>query len=960
MPPDAHAMDDSRPAPSCDLVCILPHTHWDREWYLPFEQFRARLVDTVDRLLEIMQADPSFERFTLDGQSIILSDYLAMRPERAPLIADLIRQRRLGVGPWYVLPDEFLVSGEALIRNLAMGRRTAAPFGEPLATGYLPDSFGHIAQMPQILRGFGIEGAMLSRGLGDEGEALGSEFWWEALDGSRVLCVHQVRGYCNLVALGYRMPSDLFEERPPDPELAVERVRQEVGLLEPYARAGVILLNNGCDHQPASPHLSQLIARLRSAFPHLAIRWATPDDVIREILARRPDLGVWRGELRGSRYTPLIPGVLSARTYLKQANEAAQTALERCAEPMAALAWTLGEPDAHAFLDHAWELLLQNHPHDSICGCSVDAVHREMLPRFDRVRESAEEITRGSMQAIARRIDTEGVPAGLPLVVFNVLNWARTEPARVTVSLTPQMTGRIGVVDAEGRPVPWQITSRASDVLARERIPADQFAHRIRWLSHEVDLAWGVRFADFSIRRGRIVIHAADPGVTPPDVIPRLVRAVRGQRAPIHVQVQRERVELVFLAGDVPPLGYRVFVLASARTARHRGAEAVVRRGSVLENGRVTVRVAPNGTVTVRDKGRGVTFRGHLLEDTGDAGDEYDYSPVNDPRVLSRRLRGGVEPVSSGPVEGKLRVRLPMRLPVGLRLDRRRRDRRTAACPVSIEVTLTAGSRRVEFLTTVDNRAYDHRLRVLFPSGLHADHAASDVQFGAVERPLQRPAGKGWAQPPQPTAPHQSWVDVSDGRAGLAVLSAGLHEHEIIKEKEGLTIALTLLRAVGWLSRDDLRTRSAHAGPGYETPEAQCLGVHRFRYVLLTHAGRWPEADVSREALALRVPLRVLPATRHPGSLPAAHSFVRCDGVIVSALQAPDSGQGLLIRVYNPLPREETAVITTSLPLRGVQEVDLAGEEMGEIAHAGGVVRLPLRAFQMKTVRLKLSGNTKE
>lgn len=940
-----------------DTVVILPHTHWDREWYLPFEQFRGRLVRVVDRVLAIMQADPTYERFTLDGQSIVVADYLAIRPEREAAVRELVRSGRLAIGPWYVLPDEFLVSGEALIRNLDLGRRYAAGFGEPMATGYLPDSFGHIAQLPQILRGFGIDGAMLSRGIGDEGERLGSEFWWEALDGSRVLCVHQVRGYCNLVALGYRNPSDLFEERPPDPDLAVDRVQDEVARLQPYARCGMILLNNGCDHQPPSPHLPALITRLREVRADLTIRWATPDEVIREILARRPRLESWRGELRGSRYAPLIPGVLSTRIYLKQANEAAQTALERWAEPMAAIAWALGEPEATPFLRHAWQLLLENHPHDSISGCSVDAVHREMLPRFARVQEIAEAVTHTSLRAIAGRVDTQALPTGLPLVVVNALHWPRTEPVRIGVSLTPRQARRLTLVDAARRLIAWQREENRTEVLARERIAANRLAQRLWWLSHEVELAWGVRFADFTVSGDRLIIHTAEAAVAPEDLIPRVVKRLAGRRRPIRVQVQRLRLELVFLASDVPALGYRIFVLTP--TARGKPATSpppVAVRGTTVSNGRVKVRLFPDGTVTVHD-GAGTMERGHVLEDAGDAGDEYDHSPVDDPPILSTGLRGRAEVLSAGPVEARLRVRLPLRLPTGLRPDRRYRERRRADCSVEVEVVLRAASSRVEFSTTVDNRVRDHRLRVRFPTSLSADRAASDVEFGTIERPLRQPSGAGWAQPPQPTAPHRSWVDVSDGTRGVAVIAPGLHEHEILPGRDGLTVAVTLLRAVGWLSRDDLRTRAAHAGPGYETPEAQGLGVHRYAYAVLSHRGTWREADLAREALAFRVPLRAFPTTRHPGRLPPVHSFLRCDGAVISALQGPDAAQGLLLRVYNPSPGEATAVITPSLPVNGAREVTLAGETVDEIAPAGSVIRVRLKPFQIQTLRLHLASS---
>lgn len=934
-------------------VFILPHTHWDREWYLPFERFRMRLVRTVDQLLTIMRTDPTYERFTLDGQSIILDDYLAIRPHQEQALRALVAQRRLAVGPWYVLPDEFLVSGEALIRNLMIGRHKATRFGPPVDVGYLPDSFGHIAQLPQILRGFGITSAMLSRGVGDEGETLGSEFWWEALDGSRVLLVHQVRGYCNGAALGYPLPTVVFEGRDPDLDLAVGRVRRELELLTPYARAGVILLNNGCDHLPPSPHLPRIIDHLRRAFPEVQWRWGTPAEVVEEIIARHPTLGAWKGELRGSRYAPLIPGVLSTRIYLKQANEEAQTLLERWAEPVATAAWALGDPYPGDFLGYAWGLLLQNHPHDSICGCSVDAVHREMLTRFERVRAIGDEIRARSLRAIAERINTAALTSGLPLVVFNPLNWSRTEPVRCTVSLPSNMVPRLRIVDSLGRPVPHQVLGRSHEVLAQERVEAVQMAERLRCLSHELETAWGVHFAAFRLRRGTLVVEAADPGVCPPDVVDRIAAVLRPRRGPMTVKIERSLLEIAFLAADVPPVGYKTFVLTSRRTRTPAPSRGIVTvRGRTIENANIAVQVATDSGIVLRHRDTGRIYRGHVFEDTADAGDEYDYSPVGERAILTFGVKGRVETVQMGPVVGILRVHLPVRLPGGLEEHRRRRKRRHVECPVTVDVTIAAGSRRVEFKTTVENHAEDHRLRVLFPTGVTATHSAADTQFGVVERPVGRPQGDGWVQPPQPTAPHESWVDISNGRTGLAVLSVGLPEHEVTAEATGLTVALTLLRCVGRLSRNDLRTRAGHAGPGYATPEAQCQGVHHFRYALVPHVGGWQDADVVREALTMRVPLVAIATTRASGTLPVEHSFVACEGAIVSAIKQTATGNGVVIRVYNPTPEERRAVIRTAIPHRGVREVNLAEQHIGELASTGETIELPMRPFQIRTVTL--------
>ncbi|MFL5626015.1 MAG: alpha-mannosidase, partial [Ktedonobacteraceae bacterium] len=178
-------------------IILVPHTHWDREWYQTFQQFRIRLVRTIDKLLDILDRDDKFRHFMLDGQTIVLDDYLEVRPEQEERLKKYTQTGRIQVGPWYLQPDEFLVSGEALIRNLQIGLQRAAEFATPMRIGYVPDCFGHIAQLPQILRGFGIDNAVFWRGVGSDAHK--SEFYWAAPDGTRVLVIHLAApvGYSN-------------------------------------------------------------------------------------------------------------------------------------------------------------------------------------------------------------------------------------------------------------------------------------------------------------------------------------------------------------------------------------------------------------------------------------------------------------------------------------------------------------------------------------------------------------------------------------------------------------------------------------------------------------------------------------------------------------------------------------------------------------------------------------------
>jgi alpha-mannosidase len=349
---------------------VVPHTHWDREWYLPFEFFRLRLGSVVDGVLDTLERDPSFTSFTLDGQAIVLEDYVEVRPENARRLQTLLDAGRLEAGPSYVLPDEILVGGESLVRNLLLGRRVCQRFGvEPSGAGYLPDSFGHPAQLPQILAGFGIDTFLFSRGMGDEIDDVGVVFRWRAGPAEVVAC-QMLPHYDNFARLTWHHDA---EERT---RAIVERFGDAVS----GAGQDEILLANGSDHLPIEPELPQILGGLETTFG-AQFRIGPYDEH-----TPAPDgLPAYEGELVGSRVQNLLRGVNSARIYLKQANERAERRLLSI-ETAAALR-TLREdaPDPAANLRLAWRDLLRNHPHDSICGCSCDEVHRDMLVRYEQL-----------------------------------------------------------------------------------------------------------------------------------------------------------------------------------------------------------------------------------------------------------------------------------------------------------------------------------------------------------------------------------------------------------------------------------------------------------------------------------------------------------------------------------------------------------------------------------------------
>ncbi|MDB5097042.1 MAG: glycoside hydrolase, family 38 [Cyanobacteria bacterium RYN_339] len=837
-------------APRLQLV-VVPHTHWDREWYLPFEQFRVQLVRLVDQLLSMFASDPAYSHFMLDGQTIVLEDYLAIRPENAAVLADLITAGKIAVGPWYVLPDEFLVSGEAIVRNLQVGMAIARRFGRSMELGYLPDSFGHLAQMPQVFRGFGFDSASLWRGVGDDNP--GTEWLWEGPDGSQVYVQWLAGGYGNLANL------------PTSEREAFAKLQREVTKLQGLSRTRTFVLMNGSDHLMPQAFLPGHI----EAFNALGDGWDVVQGSLADAIARArmqaTDLPVIKGELRGAADTSLLPGVLSARTYLKQENVHAQTLLERWVEPFAAVAAvTARRPYPAALLRHAWKTLLQNHPHDSICGCSVDEVHREMLTRFAQVRQLGGVLRDESIGALLGEDPHADAARQAGLALYNPHPWRHLAPieAVLTLACPADDDPVFSLVDEEGSPQAYEI----------------------------VAIARGVRAVD-----------------DPP-----------GQRS----NVPTARVT-VRLAASLPAFGHRTFQVKRSPMTRPRHPE--LRLGKdYAENRFFQVRVVGGG-VEILDKALGETVL-HAFEDRGDRGDEYNFCPVEgEVARLSRGMRWlTVNPVHAG-TSLRLELRGEWRLPAELAPDRKSRQGDVPVA-IALDVTLHAGVRRVAFDAQIDNQARDHRLRAAFTLPAAPTHTTADTAFGWVTRPTHVQE-RNWAEQPMGTHPMQSQVLVARPKGHVGLAARGLHEFEAV----GDTLCLTLLRAVGWLSRDDLSTRKGDAGPMLETPEAQVQGPAHFHYAWSSQDGEEPEGTLWRRGAEFVAPALAVPLATWAGH--KADSWLSVDEPAwqFSALKRSETGTALVLRVFNGSAEAKPGTLKLGFPVRAVHRARLdetPGEEL--------------------------------
>lgn len=899
---------------------VIPHTHWDREWYQPFKVFQARLVDVIDSALDLLD-DPAYRRFTLDGQAAVLEDYLALRPEREGDLRRHVQAGRLRIGPWYVLADEFLVSPESLIRNLLVGGRVSRRFGDPLPVCYTPDPFGHISQLPLFADGFGLPAIVFERGLGDEGERLRGEFVWVAADGkTEVFTAHLIGTYSGATALGhvdweltdaydddramghlraalYGVQGDEVADLPEWFRASLERVH---GGLTAHATGSALILLNGSDHLFPQPNLPEVLRRASQAFPEIEFVQGDVEEFVTE--ARRTAAGLERfqGEFRGSRYQHILAGVLSARLYLKRENQACQTALEQYAEPLSALAWWASGRHQDALLREAWRLLLLNHPHDSICGCSVDAVHREMLTRFENVRQLGDDVCRRAFALLGGRrpsnIQEVHATAKDAITVFDPLPFARRAVVRHELDLPAGEAAGLAVLDASGRALNAQVTVTPGFAPGQSSVRVDHVV---------IDVLADLE--PLGLTNLFLARAVSGSGSSPGELEQPAARLAADAAANPHASTD---------TSDTAAMAASLV----AATDGHDGIR--------LENGHVTVSVSSGGAVTLFERATGERYALNLrFEDQGDAGDEYDFSPVpgDTPAYFSAPCRPP-RLLTNGPVVAGARLEYDLTLPEHLSDDRMRRAG-SVSLPITLDLTLHADDPLLRVSASFDNTASDHRLRLRLDTGAITETVWADGHFDTLERPVRPALGADWFQVPPPTNHQRRFVAVSSAGRGLAVLNRGLPEYEAFHGEGGTELAVTLVRSVGWLSRSDLLSRPQGAGPLLPTPEAQCLGAHHCELAIYPFAGPWWDTDLLRHAQAFAAP----PLTAPGSSSGAGPGLLRVDGPFdLSAVKRSEERESLIVRVANPSPVPASGRLRFGRPVRAVYATRLDETRLDE------------------------------
>lgn len=941
---------------------LIINTHWDREYRWSFAETQFRLAEAVDDLIDIMNRDERFAYFHTDSQASMLEDYLDIRPERAPELEKLVREGRILTGPWYTLPAEFLVSGESLVRNLLMGHQIAKRLGKVMKAGYNIFSWGQVSQLPQLYRQFGMDTIIFYRGV-DQSRLDRLEFKWRAADGTEALgltfgAFHRLN-FWRLVYLPYILGGDsvsgnnykisrdnlgdaflahvcdshidmvnhqvLRQPCARDIEAALRGLRELIDTVREKSSVPDLLFLQGFDQENPDPIVGELVEELNKRIDFGRITVDSLESYIQTLkdgLEQRgltEQLETLTGEMLevervGDAFGPLYNGVFSARMPIKYQNNRCEALLTGWSEPAAVWDMVTGGRYPAVPLRRAWKELLKNHQHDGIGGCHVDRVTEAMNERYAKVRDIGETVVRSSLTALTGRVDLSRLgDRQIGLVLYNPSAFARTEVVDCVVDVPKDWGLRwsgesrrdfcLEAADSEGRAVPCQVSCLDDDTV---------FGY--------------LKFGN--------------------------VMSYESTRCRVSVQV------------TVPACGYTTVHLTPVKGRGCRGSQTDG-GANRMENEHLAVEIASNGTLTITDKATGRIYDGlHYFEDTSDKGGPLRFDPAYEAGTLNTLSQHPeIRLVCDNALKTTYRITYRWDLPACMEAALRihvphgsewvamgplERSARYAQETMVSEVTLRRGERAVEFDTRVENRARDHRLRVLFPTRMaEASVSLADSPFDVVERPIPVPDSSGWYEEAARTWPTKSLVAVRQGEECLSLVHDGFTEYEVTDNRER-SIAMTLLRCF---------STAGNPTETYRYQElAECQGSHRFRYAL--ELGAASTAGLCRRAQRFCQPIHAVQTTRHTGTLLPESSFLQVegDGFLLTALKLAEEEPAVLLRGYLEGGEAAEVRLRPGFPVKRAVRATLEELPVGELTAEDGWFCLPVRGKEIVSLLLYPAG----
>ncbi len=862
-------------------IMVVSNTHWDREFRFSFEKTRHNLVRMLDITLDILESDPDYQSFTMDGHSIMIDDYLEVRPERTELVKQLISSGRLIIGPYYTLSEEFSIGHEALVRNLIYGRKTMDKYGAEYNTvAYTPSSWGQTGQYPQILADFGINKMMFYRGIShDEAPA---EYIWAAPDGTEMYAsrfalycrynwyyqVHRAVTRNRVWSKDYSWGE--FDDTPfcrisgkvagdasydlKSPELrfnagvikkAIEDMLKEE---DGHFTTPIFLAMNGHDISVACPTDTKLIKTAKEQFKgEIEIEQADLehfwDEAIplfdKENMVRLE--GERRSYLKKGKWTYLFPSTISARTYLKQQDFDAYNKLVYSAEPAASLSLVKFHKAQTDYLDRGWRYLLSNHTHDANGGCAPDCVCLDMEYRYRKSSDCADIVFEDALADIAKNLSPENVEKDdVQLLVYNPLPFERDVIARVTGDLPERFADGFSAEDIEVQTV----KSDKSSIF--------------------MDSIWEV---------------------------------------PTIMNSTHKEAYIKFK--NVPACGYRSVVLK----AENKESKDCIAGGNKMENEFLSVEVNTNGTIDVSDKVTGKKYKNiNYLSSQGEIGNAWKHQePKNDKSFTSENAKADIELIENGALCATFKVKYEFSVPKDC-IETQSEE--MVSIPVTVYYTLQSGKNSVNIKVELINKAYDHWLRANFNTGINTEYSYSDSHYDIVKRNVKVPDSTGWVEKAYGMQPLRTFACVEDGNDGFAVMPRGLYEYEVFEDTR---MALTLIRGC--------RIKQAVSEEKITVLDDTgilCLGERNFEYdICFFHGDR---SELCNKAADNYAAATCAFTGRGKGDLPHVSSLLSIDNgkVHVTAIKPSEDGKAIVVRMFNPTDDVQTVNLNSGFEYKKI------------------------------------------
>ena len=690
---------------------------------------------------------------------------------------------------------------------------------------------------------------------------------------------------------------------PEDEEGLRKRLDSYFGVLEKASVTKEILLPNGHDQMPLQQNIFAVMDKLREIYPQRKFVMSRFEEVFEHIEAHREELATLKGEFIDGKYMRVHRTIGSTRMDIKIAHARIENKIVNVLEPLATLAWTLGFEYHHGLLEKMWKEILKNHAHDSIGCCCSDKVHREILSRFELAEDMADNLTHFYMRKI---VDNMPQSDADKLVMFNLMPWPRDEVINTTIRLR---ASQFRLVDDKGNDVPYFIRH------ARELDPGLIDRQIVHYGNYEPFMAFDIQ-----------------------------------------------------LSQNLPSMGYRTLYIEP-----HIAGDALPptkTTEALLENAFWQISLNGDGTLRLHDKASGLIYDRVLeIEESSDDGDEYDYSPSREEwRLTSVQGEHDVEVTHEG---WQSRVLIRHRMAVPANLTERSARQQNGLLTAEMAVTLSHNSRRIDVEVRLDNQADDHRVRVLIPTPFNTEAVLADTQFGSLTRPVWDEAmtnwqEEGWKEAPLPVWNLLNYAVLQEKHHGMALFTEGLREFEVIGDAHK-TFALTLLRGVGVLGKEDLLLRPGRpSGIKMPVPDSQVRGQLDCRFSLYSFSGSPDDAGVAQQAKAWltpvhcynKIPWDAMKLNRAAFRTPESYSLLTLPptGCMLSALKKSEDGEALILRLFNP--SESTsydATLAVNRTIKGCHETDM-NERTKEGGHDEKGIVGAFRPGQSRTFSIQIEG----